>query len=113
MGYPELLQQIKKIDLKELRTDTADFLEFVAGTDVMDGVHAVLKMYFGAVFRHLKEKLPKQAAECVEEYGGVRDNQTLYYVERDGYSHYAMIWPWGNETCATVKLFRIPAGRKN
>lgn len=112
MEYPDLLGQIKKLKLTEVRQDSADFFEFVVETKGLEALEAGLKEFFGAVFNPGKQKLPRQAEQCVEEFGGVRDNQTLYYAERNGHSHYAMIWPWGNQVSATVKLFRTSLDKK-
>lgn len=107
-GFPQLLEEAKKTPWKEIRFDQADYLEFVIPTEHLSKVQAVLELFFGKPTKRPGEPLPEEIRDSMEKFGGVRNDQYLYLLEKDGSINYAMLWPWGDRESITVKIFTLP-----
>ena len=105
MTFPELLLEIKKVPAKEIRFDTEDSLELVIKVDTLKELNGVLERYFGAAAKPAGKDPTKETLQLTEEYGGIRSDQTFYYLQRDGLAYYGMLWPWGDRVSVTVRLF--------
>jgi len=90
--------------MSEFRKETFGYIEFVLDVDNLPKVYPVLEEYFGPPFKPCGVAPSKEASARTAPYGGIQKQQTLYYVERDGQSSCAMIWPWQDHTRATVKV---------
>jgi hypothetical protein len=44
--------------------------------------------------------------QAIEDFGGIRDDQVLYFKKDNEYSFFAMLWPWTDEYHITVKIGR-------
>ena len=106
MTFAELLQEVKKLPFEEKRVESRLYLEFVMQVDILDKLHPILKRYFGHAMKSAGEKVHQEAFDCMEYFGGIRSDQTLYYAERDGFFDYAVVWPWADQSSVTVKIFR-------
>ncbi len=98
---------MKTVPFEEIREDSSDKLEFVVLTPQLALVSQILSDYFGVPVKPAGANPSGQSKELTENFGGILKRQTLYYIENEGYSNLAMIWPWSDETCATVKIFRL------
>ncbi len=90
--------------MDECRKQTFGYMEFVMAVKDLSVVYPVLEEYFGPPFKPAGVNPTKEASSRTAPYGGIEKQQTLFYVERDGKSNCAMIWPWQDKTRATVKL---------
>ena len=112
MTFEELRQKLQNLDLKELRFDLEDYLEFVVQAQCMDQVKIILDLYFGHEVNIHDLSTAKEAVEFVEKWGGIRSNQTLYYSSRDGSTEYAMLWPWCDGNRISVKVAQCRSYRQ-
>ena len=103
MTFEELRVKLQDLNIKELRFDLEDYIEFVVQTNSLDQVKGVLQIYFGREIK-LDEVASQEAVQFVERYGGIRGDQTLYYSHFPGSTEYAMIWPWRDGSQASIKI---------
>jgi hypothetical protein len=104
MTFQELVQEVKRLRFQETRSETEDYLEFVVDVPSVETLQRVLEAHFGPAFKPAGKNPSKESKKYSEKYGGVESNQVLYYVEREGVSHCALLWPWGSGQAVTVKL---------
>jgi hypothetical protein len=104
MTFEELREQVKKVDMEEKRTDLSSWLEVVVSNQQLEKIHPILERYFGPPFKAAGQSPSKEALRYTASYGGIRRDQTLYYAEREGAPHFAMMWPWGDGLRVTVKI---------
>ena len=102
--YSQLLKKIKKIPVFELRVDSVNIKEFVVKSDCLTELQAAFEKFFGA-----NSKAPGKNPSSTDKkhaafLGGIREDQALYYAEKEGYAHCAMLWPWSDGRRYTVKL---------
>ena len=107
MTYDQLLIEVKKLKFQETRTDSDSELEFVIKVDDLKILNSVLEKYFGPPLKPAGSEPTKEAWDYTADLGGIRENQTLYYVKREEISYCAMIWPWSNKVSVTVKIFQL------
>lgn len=105
MTFSDLTAQIKKLPLEEVRSESAGLFECVFNTGSSEKLTALLESFFGPALKPSGQNPTRELEACSAAFGGVRKNQTLYYVEKAGIFHCAMIWPWSDETKATLKIF--------
>ena len=49
----------------------------------------------------------KKDRSLTENYGGITDNQVLFYHEFESVSVIVMFWPWGDGQSVTLKMVRL------
>ena len=108
MTYAELISELKKLELEEIRTNSNTLFEFVIRTELLQKLEEILKRYFGIPVKPAGEAPSAGEDKSVSAYGGIRKDQTLYSLEREGASYYAMLWPWANGILLTVKVVQSP-----
>ena len=102
MTYLELIEVMRKEDFFEIRNDIANRFEAVVRMDKLKNISSHLNGYFKAPLKAAGAIVADEAKRLTAPYGGIQDNQTLYY-QNDGASFsLAMIWPWSNGIMATV-----------
>ena len=104
--YEELLVEIKKLDIEEVRVNSDNLFELVIKVNLLTNLHFVLQDFFGPPFKPAGEIPSRTAQEYSSSFGGIRSNQTMYYIKHDNFCSRAMIWPWNDGTHVTVKIFR-------
>lgn len=106
MSFEEMITELKKVKCQEQRGEYPDYLEIVVGTTDLSGLVGPLETYFGAPLKP-EGKLPNLTAMMrAKPYGGVRQNQTMYYRKEDAFTAVALFWPWGSGEMVTVKVLR-------
>jgi len=106
LSFQELLAQVKKMPSKELRFDEPESVEIVFGSAQYEDLESVLEPYFGPAAKPRGVNPAREITDLTEAFGGVRDDQTLYYLENDGACYFGMIWPWGDRASMTLRLFK-------
>ncbi len=110
--FSELAGRLKKTKIDECRKTSPGYLELVLSLENLKQVYPALEEYFGPPFKPAGVVPTKEALLRSEPYGGIEKQQILYYVERDGVSNCAMIWPWQDKTHATVKVAQGELSKK-
>jgi hypothetical protein len=111
MNFAELVRELKKIPLDEWRKEDAGYLEFVVSGHHLAHLYPVLERYFGVPFKPPGVSPTAEHVRKTRGYGGIRKQQTLYYVERDGSDNCAMVWPWNDKSRVTVKIAQGTVGK--
>ena len=106
MTFTELLGEVKKLKHEEVRTDTPEFFEMVIAKDSLTVILPILDKFFGRPIKPANIKPSGEARKAADPYGGIRSDQTLYYLEDGGKGFYGMLWPWGSGVLVTLKLIR-------
>lgn len=106
MEFTQFLEEVKKIQCQEKRTQTADYVEVVVAKPHWPLMDQVLQSYFGMPLKPQGENPSRDADKCAKPYGGVRKDQTLYFQKSDTASYAALLWPWGSGSAVTLKIIR-------
>ncbi len=104
MTFIELIGRLKGISCEEIRKESDGYYEFVIAGQNLSKLYPIFEIYFGVPFKPAGIAPTDKAKDVTKNYGGIQKQQTLYYIHRDGLSNCAMIWPWGDEGRATVKI---------
>ncbi len=104
MTPSELISEVKKLPFEEIRNNSANLFEMVIRTDRKKELDVVLGRYFGSALKSAGDPPNEQLSQRVAVHGGIRKEQTLYHLECEGVSGYAMLWPWANGILITVKI---------
>jgi hypothetical protein len=105
MTWDELAGEVKKAKLVEMRGQKEKYLEVVVKVAELAPVTALLMSYFGDPLKPAGERASSQADGYARPFGGVQTAQTLYVREIGGSVHGALLWPWSDGVCVTVKIF--------
>ncbi len=106
MRYDLLLAELRKAPCQELRSDDEEYFELVVKTTDLPKVNQILETFFGKAVKPAGAKPSADDKKMANEYGGIRDDQTLYYLAAEELYYYSFIWPWANGQSVTVKVFR-------
>jgi hypothetical protein len=102
--FPELVKQLKKIPFDEIRKESEGYFEIVLSTKHLINLYPIFESYYGVPFKPSGVAPSDKAQNLTRNYGGIQKQQTLYYVNRNGVSDCAMIWPWNDGSRSTVKM---------
>ncbi len=106
MNYNELLEQLRSLEIKEMREDQPEHMEFVITASRLDSLSSILKGFYGPASASPEEQPSNEAKKHAGPYGGIRKGQTLYYLNSGEVSHCALLWPWGDGQSITIKLYQ-------
>lgn len=106
-AFAKLFEEIKALPITELRFANDSYLECVIHLEKMPQFSPVFENFFGLQINPKTCPDWKEISNFINHYGGVRGNQSLYFLRREGTVYYAMIWPWGDRTSATVRVERV------
>jgi hypothetical protein len=106
MRYDLFLAELRKAPCQELRSDDEEYFELVVKVSDLPKVNQVLETFFGKPVKPAGAKPSSDDKKMANEYGGIRDDQTLYYLASEELYYYSFIWPWANGQSVTVKVFR-------
>lgn len=112
MDFAKMCEEVKTLQFREKRFDSPDFFEFVIRKEQVQKLDPILRRYFGPPFKPAGEPLQGEPAEFLERVGGIRRDQTLYFLESADKIFYTMIWPWGDRVNVTVKMAQCPRSKK-
>ena len=104
MTFQELVAELKKQRLRELRDCSEDYFEAVVSTADLAVVESVLTTYFGVPMKPAGVQASGDAGHFSKPYGGIQKNQTMYFLQKEGGNELALLWPWGNGTLVTLKI---------
>lgn len=104
MQFIQLKEEVKHLAPQAIRTDNDNYFEAVIIKDRLAKLSPLLEEAFDAYIWPSKEKLPLSTLEVINNFGGIRDNQTLYFCYGENYCMFAMLWPWGDGQHVTLKI---------
>ena len=104
VSFEELVEQLQQVPFDEVRRKYEGYLEFVLPSHHLTLLYPVFEKYFGVPFKPAGISPTREAEDRAKRYGGIRTQQTLYFIQRGGLAHCAMIWPWADGSRVTVKV---------
>jgi len=105
MTWDEMASAVKKAKLIEMRGQKEKYLEVVVAVADLAPVTDLFNAYFGAPFKAMGERPSAEADGYAGPFGGVQTGQMLYIRKAESCVHGALLWPWGDGTSVTVKIF--------
>ncbi len=103
-GFDSLKDEVKKLGLELLRSDTGDYFEAVIIKEDLVELHGKLKIFLGEPARPPENKISSQVRKKINDCGGLMPGQTLYCKDEGGDFIFAMLWPWQDGKRVTVKI---------
>lgn len=104
MNFQELVAVLKKQDFQELRACSENFFEAVAVKTKLIEVENILISYFGLPMKPAGIKSSGDANRFSKPYGGVRQDQTMYFRKEKTGNEFAFLWPWSCGSLVTLKV---------
>jgi len=106
MEFKETIETIKKIGFDVIRVESPDYFEAVILRQKLPLLVEELQKIFGKSICPPVNELAKDVGEIVEDFGGIRGDQTLYFLKDRDIAYFVMLWPWSDEYHVTVKMGR-------
>lgn len=108
MQFKEIIDDIKGVGFNLVRAEDPYYFEAVILKDKLSLLAERLERLFGKpVFpSNKKPAVYVDIEKAVEDFGGVRLGQTLYFLEEKSCCYFAMFWPWSDDRSITVKIGR-------
>lgn len=107
MALKGIIDQIKTLDLQEIRRLSEEYCELVFLSEDMDKCIRILTDSLGPPFKSAGEKTTDDMLSLTEDYGEIVDHQTLFVKNLAGAKIIAMLWPWQDETRTTLIMGHI------
>ena len=107
MEFDKIKAEVKKTELETTRMDNENYFEAVIGYARLEGMVRVLEGIFGDPVWPSGKKLLKDTQILIKNAGGLRKGQTLYFLNEEGCSAFAMLWPWQDGERITIKMSKI------
>lgn len=102
--FTQLKAALKSIDFNMIRQDTENYFEAVLAKEHLPELVLELEKNLGLPVWPSKDRLSPRIEKNIEEFGGVREGQTLYFGEGEGIYLVAMLWPWQDNKRITLKM---------
>ncbi len=106
MEFNKLKTELKSAQLDTLRIDNDDYFEAVIKSSHLNGIIHILEGVFGPPAQPSRNKLSKEIENLIKDAGGLRRGQTLYFLNKEGRSIFAMLWPWRDGEKITIKIVK-------
>jgi len=104
MTIDEILKQCDQLKTEEKRVSSNVYDERVIYVDEIDQWSQVLAESLGPAVKPAGQKTTPQDFALTVNYGGIFDDQTLFYKKFEEKSILAMFWPWKNKIHVTLKV---------
>lgn len=102
--FSELKESLQNIGFDEMRQNSESYFEGVVVKAKVAQLGNTLRNFFGVPVSPSKAKLPLNAENAINEVGGVRGGQTLYFRSYEDKIAFALLWPWQDGQRTTVKI---------
>ena len=105
MTVQEILQRCSHLRVEGVGTDIAeDYIERRILVKDLDHWEEILTDILGPPVKKAGEETTDDFLNLTFNYGGIQDDQTLFYKKFNGKSVIAMFWPWKDQNEVTVKI---------
>ena len=73
-----------------------EYLEAVIGRNDLESLKSILTRHLGPAAKEpgMDANLPKKIQSLVDSMGGLRGEQSFFYMQEDNRVVYAALWPW-------------------
>lgn len=107
LSIESIATQLSNLPIQENRQTTEAYHEVVIYNKDIDDWNKILSEILGPPLKAPGDPVSDKQKSITEYYGGLDDEQSLYYLQTANYSFIAMLWPWGNDENTTLKIAKI------
>jgi len=107
MTINEILGKCSHLKVEEKRVSSIDYEEWVICKQDIDLWNSILSEFLGAPVKSAGEKTTQRHFALAVNYGGLFDQQTLFYRKFEEQSVIVMFWPWRDDIHVTLKIASI------
>jgi hypothetical protein len=104
LSLKEVIEQCNRLDIYEQRRVNDEYAELVFCTKDLGRWNNLLTDIFGPPAKPQGIKPTRKDLSLTKDYGGIRDNQTLFKKENGSTFAIAMFWPWQDGIHTTLKM---------
>jgi len=104
MNIKDILQRCSHIKIEEKNVISNDHVEWEFLQDVSEELEKILSNILGPATKRAGKEVKQSYLDLTIKYGGILDDQTLFYKKFEKNSIIAMIWPWKDNNQATLKI---------
>jgi len=104
MNVSDILQRCSHLKIENKNDISKDFVERVFLKNELKDWEKILSDLLGPAAKPAGEKTTEAFLDLTIKYGGILDDQTLFYKKFEDSSIIAMIWPWKDNNQVTLKL---------
>jgi hypothetical protein len=96
-----LIEEMKKTVRMEIRPTSreTEYFEAVITLEDLEVLHSLLKKHLGPATKESGKEasFPKKIQELVDSLGGLRIEQSFFYMQDGKQVIYAALWPWRSD----------------
>ena len=107
MEFVQLKTELRNVNFADIRTDDNEYFEAVLKSPDLGLLISRLDDSFGSRAWPSGQSLSGQAQKIVNDCGGIRKGQTLYFQGDVTCSVFVMLWPWQDGEHITLKAGMI------
>ena len=107
MNVSDVLQRINHLNIEEKNDISEDYAERVFLRKDLGKWEKILTDLLGPAFKRAGEETTQAFSDLTIDYGGLLDDQVLYYKKFKNTSLIAMFWPWKDNSQVTLKVICI------
>jgi len=104
MNVSDVLHRCSHLNVEEKNDISEDYVERVFLKEDFGEWEKILTDLLGPAVKRAGEKATQSFFELTIDYGGLLDDQILYYKKFKDTSIIAMFWPWKDNDQVTLKL---------
>ncbi|MBN1595130.1 hypothetical protein JW933_04305 [candidate division FCPU426 bacterium] len=106
MELTEILALCRSLKIVEEREVASDHINLVLLTEDLRQWSECLALSLGPALKAAGAKPSSEAKKIAQNFGGIRNEQTLFIKNFDDFSVVAMFWPWQDNKHTTLKIFK-------
>jgi len=103
----DIFQRCSHLRFEEKNIFSEHYVEGVFLQEDSKEWEEILSDILGPAIKRAGEKATESFLDLTIKYGGIQDDQTLFYKKFKENSIIAMIWPWKDNNQATLKIVRF------
>ena len=104
MNVSEILKRCSHLTVEGECDISEDFVERVFFKKDIGAWEKVLTDILGPALKKAGEVPTQLFCDLTVNYGGILDDQTLFYKKFEGYAIIAVFWPWKDNNQVTLKI---------
>ena len=109
MQFADLKSEIKTIAIDDLRKEADNYFEAVILKEETANLTGRLEKFLGLPAWPSKASLSSEVEDIIQQFGGIRPGQVLYFSHLETDTVFAMLWPWSDGKHTTLKIFKQEA----
>ena len=104
MEFNQAQAAVKEVIFETIRVDSENYFEAVIVNSNLPVLIAKLDSLFGQPIWPAKSRLPAEIQNIINDFGGIKEGQTLYFCQQSSVCVFAMLWPWQDAYHITLKI---------